>query len=195
MAKFLTEVSKLGTAVKDTGKDIIGSPQGMVDAFKGKGALEVERSVGSKVASGIGSTLLWPVKKSGQVALWAIEQPLAFAAKGARHGVSTIGSFYKKAPLIAVPLTAIAGIAAVNSGIKHRAAARTQAAQEQAMLEALQYQQQAPVAQANTYQLPDQVTMPAAANDVAPMAAGPMTSVTNAQYDGPMQAQQRVATR
>lgn len=158
MAKVLTEATKLGNDTLKAVKDVLSSPKGLVDGIK-KGGTPVKESVGSKVLGGVGEAMLWPVKKAGSVALWTIEQPIAYGIKAVRYGVKGVGGAYRKAPLIMVPLTAVAGIAAYSSHARHKAEARTKAEQDAqfAAIEAqvLGGQQQVPQPQAiaTTYQV------------------------------------------
>jgi hypothetical protein len=191
MAKAFAEFQNVGSALKNTAKSVAGSGKGFIDAFKGTGApaAAASESVLTKV-------VFWPFKKAAKVAAWGIEQPIAYGLKAVKWGVNGVGTAYRKAPILMVPLTIIGGASLISGGMRRRAEARTQAQNEQqmAMIEAQMQQPQAPLAQVNTTYAPAaDASFPE--QGTAMNAASPqlMAGNDNLQHQGMVNAQQRVA--
>ncbi len=181
-----TEFSKLGTALKNAGSDILHSP---VNMFKGGASTAAAtttttvagagKTAGSAVAQVItapfrfvgglvGGGAEYTAKSGAKTAFRIVEMPFVWAVKGARHGVNFIGAAYRKAPVLMVPLTVIGGVAAVNSHMHRKAEKRTREAQQEqfAAIEAQvlgggqQQFPQEPQAVATTYQVtPEEARM------------------------------------
>lgn len=190
-----SQAQGLGAAVADTFKAIVGSPKGFVNSFKG-----VSSGTVAKEGFSLGGIIAAPFKASANVAVWTIKQPIAWGLGAAKWCVKGVGTAYRKAPVLMVPLTVIGGIAAVNSHLRHRAEKREQAAQEQKLMEIAQIQAQtpqAPLAQANTTYVPApaaDVSLPAqgtAMNEANPQL---MAGNDNRQSQGTLVGQQRAAS-
>lgn len=153
MSGLGAELKNLGASITNTGQDIVGSGKGFVAGIKNLKNNATTRAVIEET----GTKLPGPIAKSFRFARNIVEYPLAIGVKGVRMGVTGIGNFYRKAPLIAVPLTVIGGIAGVSS-VMRRSAEKRQERETQAQLAMIEAQMQAnamqqPMAQANTYQI------------------------------------------
>ena len=133
MAKLGNEAGKLGNNIGNLASSIAGSPKGMIDQLTGKNAVAAAETVGKSGTP----LLLRPFKWAAKGGLWVVEQPFAYGMKAVNWSVKTVGTAYKKAPVLMVPLTVIGGVAAYR-GHQHRKHEREMRAEKEQQMAAIQ---------------------------------------------------------
>lgn len=146
------EINQLGANSGDVARAFGGSFKGAWDqagsllkgapaASKGTVAMEqvgkVSRGVGSGLLKGatlpiwgpiwlVGKTVGEGFKFTAKASLKIAELPLTLGGKAVNKGVSGLAGFYRKAPLIALPVTAVAGAIGISHAMTGGARARSE---------------------------------------------------------------------